>query len=281
MIEHHRGAWSVFDLLSLAGGHREQEGYAVVFACYLDDSDDKNSLVATLAGYVATIENWRAFEVEAEPIFERYGVDILHTKDLHNTRGEFKGWTYLKKSSFVEELYDAASKYVPFGAAVSARKSLIKKWKRERPKNSQVSPHGFCFGSIMHLVVHNHTLRDEVRRQKVSFLVESGHNNNGEIERYFHKWKADRMYRDYVGSISFVGKRDSRAIQLADFFAFHARRTSHRLERFDNKLVFPEFPLFAIAQMKLPHSMQTASKNLRETTREDAMNPELSRRGPL
>ncbi len=246
-----------------------------MFACYLDDSDDKNSLVATLAGYVATIDDWQRFELEAEPIFDGYGVDILHTKDLHGTKGCFKGWSLIKKQSFVDELYTVAARYVPFGMAVSTRKNIIKKWKRDNPKNSSMSPYGVCFASIMHGVVHNHTTRDEVRRQKVSFLVERGHNNNGEIEKRYHQWKTDRLYAGFVGGISFVGKNDSRAIQLADFFAFHARRTSNRAQHFDGKLILPEFPLFAIAQLKLPHNSRTAAGKITRVTREHAMNPEL------
>jgi hypothetical protein len=59
----------------------------------------------------------------------------------------------------------------------------------------------------------------------VSFILETGHENNVEAEGVFHDVR--RLYGDAAAalrSISFVPKESSRAIQMADLFAFYSRR---------------------------------------------------------
>ena len=57
---------------------------------YLDDSGkDPQNRITNIAGYIATDEQWKAFEVDVERWFTEFGVKILHAKDLHSTDGEF------------------------------------------------------------------------------------------------------------------------------------------------------------------------------------------------
>src|SRR4051794_28798017 len=51
-------ACSVFDLVELVGGRRGS-GVVGVFVCYLDDSDHNLSSVATVAGYLAHLDQWK------------------------------------------------------------------------------------------------------------------------------------------------------------------------------------------------------------------------------
>ena len=92
-----------------------------MLVCYLDDSgkDPQNS-ITTIAGFVARSEEWEAFEREVEPIFDAYKVDILHSKQLHDTDGCFSGWTRMKKQTFVREVCDAMAPHVPLGLSMSA-----------------------------------------------------------------------------------------------------------------------------------------------------------------
>jgi hypothetical protein len=72
--------------------------------CYLDDSGkDPQNPATTLAGYVADESAWAGFEAEIEPLFAKYAVGILHAKELHSTKGDFKNWTVLEKHSFVAQ----------------------------------------------------------------------------------------------------------------------------------------------------------------------------------
>ena len=68
-----------------------------MLVCYLDDSGkDPQNRITTIAGYAASDEQWKAFETEVETWFTEVNVKILHAKDLHDTDGEFAGWSHLK-----------------------------------------------------------------------------------------------------------------------------------------------------------------------------------------
>ena len=76
-----------------------------MLVCYLDDSGkDPQNRITTLAGFVASESSWQLFETEVETWFAEFGVKVLHAKDLHNTDGEFAGWTVLRKQAFVARL---------------------------------------------------------------------------------------------------------------------------------------------------------------------------------
>jgi hypothetical protein len=101
--------------------------WVVVLVCYLDDSGkDPQNPITTLAGYVAKDTAWEAFEAEAEAIFNDCGVQILHTRDLENTDGEFDKWRKLQKQAFVARLSTALARHAIMGMSVSAAKSTYK-----------------------------------------------------------------------------------------------------------------------------------------------------------
>jgi hypothetical protein len=254
----------------LAGGHRD-DGIIGMFACYLDDSDSKLSSVTTMAGYLARVSAWREFEKEVEPVFNNYGVEILHTKELHDTKGCFENWTRIKKETFIGEIYAIANKYVSLAISVSARKNSVQRMRKESRKNSGVSAYGVCFNSIVFSVVRHKSLRDEIKRDGVSFIVESGHVNNGELERFFHKQKKHPLYTDVIRSLKFVGKEDSRAIQIADFFAFHSRRCEAASDCFDGKLSLPVHQIYSVAGRHLTHCHMTLRGKARKVSDEEVM----------
>jgi hypothetical protein len=269
-------SWPILDLANLAGGHRNR-GVVGVFVCYLDDSDAELSSIVTLAGYVARLELWQLFEQKAGPIFNRYNVSVLHAKELHDTDGCFRGWSMLKKRSFIHDVYALANRCVAFGISVSARKNRIKQWRRERPKNSGMSAYGVCFSSIMHTVIMNNSLRKEIQSDGISFIVESGHRNNAEIEKSFHRQSKLEFYTGIARSISFADKQSSRAIQIADFFAFYSRRAEATSDRFDGKLSLPGNQLYMIAREQVQHFHRVLRGDIHKDSMAEAINPWLVR----
>jgi len=220
---------ALFDLVQLVGGHGAGRGVMLVFVCYLDDSDAEQSAVVTMAGYAARIESWRIFEDEVEPIFQRYGVEILHAVDFHGNRGIYKNWSGVKKNTFVDEVYGVAVRHIPLALSRSMHKKNYKARQRELGINQSMSAYGVVFGTIVHAVARANSLSGEIQKDGVSFVVESGHNNNAEIEKYFHKNKSHEIFAGVLRTLSFSGKSESRAIQLADFFAFYSRREAARM----------------------------------------------------
>jgi hypothetical protein len=97
---------------------------------YLDDrGKDAQNPIATIAGYVASEDAWKAFEEEVEPHFVERNVSTLHAVDHHNTCADFPGWTVLNKEAFVARIAQVASRHVALRLSGAARTSG-KAWHR-------------------------------------------------------------------------------------------------------------------------------------------------------
>jgi hypothetical protein len=101
----------------------------------------------------ATDEQWAAFETDVEPVFSEYGVNVLHTKDLHDTDGEFKGWKVIKKQAFVAKICRVMSKHVPLGMSMSALKETFASRAAESGRKRTVTPYTFCSNIIIDWVL--------------------------------------------------------------------------------------------------------------------------------
>jgi hypothetical protein len=221
----------LLDLAELAGGHGRGRGYALVYVTYLDDSDADGSRVQTLAGYVAPLEAWRRFELLANAVCDSFNVSIIHAKDFEGTKGDFKGWSLKKKRDFIDLIYTAAEYNIPFGISRSILKDEYRKRQAELGLNKSASAYGVAFSSIIFTVIRDNTLSPQILQEGMSFIVESGHNNNEELQNHFHLVKDHEIFVGALRSLTFADKKSSRAIQLADFFAFYSRRAASKSEK--------------------------------------------------
>jgi hypothetical protein len=198
----------------------------VVLVCYLDDSGkDAQNPITTLAGYAATEDQWKAFETEVEPIFANYGVNILHTKDLHHTDGEFSDWKVLRKHAFVASICRVLSRHALLGMSVSAGKKIYMQRASESDRKRTITPYSWCFNIIIDWVLTDIRIGRLAHSDGVAFVLETGNHNNAEAEQVFHDVR--RLFEDAqraLRSMSFVPKDDCRAIQMADLFSFYSRR---------------------------------------------------------
>lgn len=223
-----------------------------MFVCYLDDSDADQSAVVTMAGYVASEESWQKFERAVAPIFAVYGVTILHALEFHATRGEFKGWSQIRKNSFVDEIYSAVVPNIPLALSRSLNKANYKRQQTETGLNQSMSAYGVAFATILHGVARGNSLSPQIQREGVSFVVEAGHKNNSEISQYFEKHKRHEMFDGFVRDLKFSKKEESKAIQLADFFAFYSRREAALASK-GPSLAIPRDRIYRRFAERIPH----------------------------
>jgi Protein of unknown function (DUF3800) len=206
--------------------------WVVVLVCYLDDSGkDPQNRIITVAGYAATDDQWRAFEIEVQPIFADYAVKVLHAKDLHNSDGEFRKWTVLKKQTFLARICRAMSHHVPLGMSMSALKTTYKSRAAESGRKRTVTPYTFCFNVIIDWVLTDVRVGRIANTKGVSFILECGHENNAEAEENFYEVRRLHKLEGTLRSIGFVPKESCRAIQVADLFAFYSRRHGVAMEK--------------------------------------------------
>jgi hypothetical protein len=210
--------------------------WVLVLVCYLDDSGkDPQNRVSTVAGYLARDTSWKAFETEVEPLFKDRGVSILHTKDLEDTDGEFKGWKVLKKQSFVAGISSTLSKHSMLGVSMSCVKDTYDRRAREMKKSGARKrvnrPYTFCFNAILDWILRDIRTGRAVHEEGLACILECGHENNPEAEAAFYSLREKYRLESVLRSISFVPKDKCRAIQVADLLAFYSRRDSAALEK--------------------------------------------------
>jgi hypothetical protein len=198
-----------------------------VLVCYLDDSGkDPQNPITTLAGYIARDTAWEAFEGDVEPWFRQFNVGILHAKQLHDTDDDFKGWSVVKKQTFVSRICQARNPHIMMGLSMSAEKGTYTLHTAQSNRKRTATPYSFCFNVINDWVFRDIRLGSATNTEGVAYILEWGHENNAEVENEFYAIKQQHPdISDLMRSISFAEKASCRAIQLADLYAFYSRRS--------------------------------------------------------
>jgi hypothetical protein len=199
--------------------------WVAVLVCYLDDSGkDPQNRITALAGFIAPEACWEAFELAVEPVFQKYDVEVLHTRKLHATDGCFKGWSINKKRTFVSEICSHMHSFIPLGVCMSAVKSTYAQRASESGRKRTLSAYTFCFGILVDWIFTDIRIGESANKDGVAFVLETGNENNPEVLESFRDIQKRHKKDIQLYSMSFVSKTCCRAIQVADLLAFYARR---------------------------------------------------------
>jgi hypothetical protein len=220
-LEHRGNAFLAVRATPARGASFERP--VLVLVCYLDDSGTSGSPIVTMAGFITSLGIWETLEASLNDLMNEHGVPVFHAKEFHDTKPPFKGWTRDKKERFADDLFSIVDAKI-FGISLSAQKDVFAAYKKETQTFASTSAIGTCFGMIVHDILRIPLFVAGARKEGLSFMVESGNSNNGEIEKHFHALSKERTYEGVLRSITFISKAHCRAIQLADFLAFYSRR---------------------------------------------------------
>jgi hypothetical protein len=236
------------------------ERWLVVLVCYLDDSGkDPQNPIETVAGYIGKDHAWQAFETEIEPIFAEKKVTILHAKELHDTDGDFKGWSRLQKQAFLARIGLVAARHLMMGFSMSALKGSYQEHAAYRaegtPSRRTVTSYTFCFQVIVDWILRGVQISRAAHNEGVAFVLECGHENNSQAKDEFHWVQQHYSLENVLRSISFVPKASCRAIQYADLAAFYTRRDSIALwkAQTDSKETYEMDVMLKILLESCPH----------------------------
>ena len=233
-----------------------------MLTCYLDDSGkDSQNPITTIAGYAAKDCDWAKFEEAVEPWFEEYNVKILHAMDLHKTKGEFKGWSVLRKQAFISRVCLARNPNVMIGMSMSAMKDTYKIRADSSGRKRTVTPYTFSFNVIIDWILRGIITGKAAHEEGVALILECGHENNSEAEQQFYEVRRIHKVEHILKSISFVPKESCRAIQLADLLAFYSRRSGVSLLKATKKglKTYPIDTMDRIIVDGLPHRAMVAT----------------------
>jgi hypothetical protein len=207
----------------------------------------KFETAVAIAGYIGTIDSWKAFEIEARGLLGEFDVTYVRGRDIHSNNGDYAGWTMDKKSEFIIRLNQVLSPRVGLAISCATLKSVFNQRADGRVRHQ--SSFGFCFEMLIHRLVNDQGFTKVVQRPNVdlSFIIEQGNSHNDEIfQRYQRLKDAHGTELPYFAGMSFVTKNSSIAIQMADLFAFLTRRQAVAMEKNGGNPVEPHRYLTAL-----------------------------------
>jgi len=225
---------------------------------YLDDSDSDQSSVITIAGYAGLASAWNIVEEHLEGVCAKYDVEILHAMKFVGTKGSFKDWKWAKKIGFVEELYSGPTNQL-IGLSFSGAKSF--KTIKEQHKvfaSSSLFEHEFV--RLVGFLTRFHPNAAAIRREGLSFVIETGHKNNKGIQKWFDNASENGDLKGVLRSLTFVAKDSCRAIQISDFLAYHARQWSAKCAVHFNEVVIPKEVVLKTMCDLVPHHFDMISR---------------------
>jgi hypothetical protein len=216
-------------LLAPVWGNRDPNRRIVmVLACYLDEArTDKESAITTVAGYVGACPDWLTFEAAADQICKDHNVAVIHGVDFHHGRKSFKGWGSVEKEKFTSQLQEAIKPAATMGITQSSVVADFEKVKKEYKVAQQESVYGHCFRRIVGIVLDDPVVRfwfNEMPGADVHFILEEGCKNRPDVERIWDELKRISPMRGRLSALTFAPKDSTRALQMADFLAYHSRR---------------------------------------------------------
>lgn len=221
-------------LLGSMGSRWEPDRIVTVVKLYLDDSGTDNQTPSVLVGGLAARPvQWRKFERSAEAFLTSHGIEVLHAKEFHRSDEPFNDWGLEKKLKFARDLGALFVEHKCVGCFMAAHKGNYAAARGSRTDLPANVSH--CFADLVHHIMADHGLRGFIKTDGLTIAVERGNKNDGGIQ-LAHDNVLVPKYGDLLRSFSQVPKTDSRAIQCADFIAFHVRRHMDAQMRADKGL---------------------------------------------
>lgn len=218
---------------------------------YLDESGthdprgaEPSSEYAVIAGYVAEDKEWKHFNRAWRKVLRAYDARIFHMKDYAHSRGEFQGWSKVKRDSFCIALTDAIHGHALFGLGGLV---LIRDYDTIVPealKHEIRHPWYFCFSVLMRGIRQSYKY---LRPGRIRFVFDRNYEFQSTATEMFHRLKGyNPEHAERLDEIRFLPKDNIPALQAADFLAWEVRR---------------------YADHKFSHSMRPIRKSMEALTR--------------
>lgn len=181
-----------------------------------------------VAGFIASVEQWSAYERDLSALMDEYGVKVFHAKDFRLSKGDFKNWDLKKKAAFNSRFLKLADDHLACGMATvlsSAAYEQIYRSKIFPPKARPDTQYGVCVRAALWKAIL--FMKDRKEDWPLSLIMEGGHRNEYDAARIFWDFKDDLIdeYSPALGSITFGSKADL-PIAVADCLAYSMFRMS-------------------------------------------------------
>lgn len=178
-------------------------------------------------------------------------VTYIRGRDLWANDGDYADWHWDDKLQFVTKLNTVLAPRVGLGLSFGTLKHQFVG--RQQGRIRIQSPFGFCFEMLFHALLKDEGFNQVVTNPGVdlSFVIEEGNFNNGEIFQRYQRLKIEHGSRlPFFSGMAFADKKSSIAIQMADLYAFLTRRHREAVEK-NNRQPVDIHPLLAALRLNI------------------------------
>lgn len=230
------------------------DGIFVIFRGYIDESYGPDKNVFAWSCVIARGKEWdeierkwklhldaknKALKKAGRPVITRY-----HASDCSSRHGEFEGWSYEERDSFVRGLFGVLKQVDTFTAVFDMQLDdlcdVFPEWAHDRLE----AAYGTLTVFLMYLIGKDFKKFGDGRINRVTlFHDQTGGNGKYDpaILRAFNSQmgKPDFMYKDYFTTIAPLKWQDCIALQPADMVAFECfKEAQARLEQRSSRRSF-------------------------------------------
>jgi len=194
------------------------------FSAYFDESGTKVDTVAVvIAGFIASAEQWIAFERDWKHILSMFGVSSLHMKHFAHSVGEYSSWKgdENRRKDFLSRLIAITKIRAQHSFAIAVLMEDYWKVNAKYKLHEVITPYTLaartCVGKVS-----DWAKTWNVNEEHIDFFFEDGSEDKGDLIR--------RMKRDGKKAPVFLTKEQSVIIQAADMLAYeHLLANKHFL----------------------------------------------------
>lgn len=199
---------------------------------YLDESysHPPAPLVYTVAGYIATVDEWRKFQKEWRGELDRAGIDFFHMAKYEARKKEYEDWSNEKRVEVLRRLHRTIHRRVLTGFAASVVVADYNEVINHNIRRGYGEPHEFAVISCMKYI--RTWGNQKGHHEPIAYVLESGSDRQKIVNTVFNHMDEEQRREYRIGSWTFADKRDLNPLQAADILAYEmTKEMCRRLEK--------------------------------------------------
>jgi hypothetical protein len=239
---------------------------------FFDESGTHDSPVVIVGGFLATVEQWDAYERDLRDLFAEYGVGKFHAKDFRGRKGDFKGWTRPKLARFNSRFLQLADEHLACGiSAVLPTESYKRIYRADGVvRTGRLSSQ---YGLAVRVALWKSILSMKERKADwpLNFVFETGTHHEMEAANIFFEVR-DGLQPEYTnafGSVTFETKT-TLPLAIADSLSYAIFRLSAGHSRHPTEpnaaVVGPADPPYLVHKIPMSRTLvdENSLKGLRD-----------------
>lgn len=242
---------------------------------YFDESGTHGaeSPVVIVAGFLATVAQWDAYERDLAALNAEYGVKTFHAKDLRGRKGDFKGWPVAKRATYTSRFLQFADEHLACGISAVLPSDAYQQIYRAGEFLRTARPdtqYGLCVRTALWKALL--FMKDRKQDWPLGMIFEQGTGHEGDAIRIFGEVK-DSLLPEYEGLFRPITFDTKAAIPLAiaDALAYAIFRLSAGFSKHPTEpnaaVVGPADPPYYVS--KIPMSRTLIDENTLATLRDN------------